>query len=85
MKLNVGDITITAPAIDLLEGQTVMPFPYSEKITDKQYREGKLYPYGFILSDLTKEDEGSGEEPVKDAKKIVMELPEDPAVQIYFY
>lgn len=85
VKFNVGDITITAPAIDLLEGQTVMPFPYSEKITDKQYRERKLYPYGFILSDLTNEDEKSGEEPIKDAKKIVMELPEDPAVQIYFY
>ncbi len=85
VKFNVGDNTITAPAIDLLEGQTVMPFPYSEKITDKQYRERKLYPYGFILSDLTNEDEKSGEEPIKDAKKIVMELPEDPAVQIYFY
>lgn len=83
VKLNVGDITITAPAIDLLEGQTVMPFPYSEKITDEQYRVNQLYPYGFILSDLTREHDG--EEPIKDAKKIVMQLPEDPAVQIYFY
>ncbi len=85
VNFNVGDITITAPAINLLEVQSGLPFPYSEKITDEHYKGMQLYPYGFILSDLTKEDEGSGEEPVKDAKKIVMELPEDPAVQIYFY
>ena len=83
VKLNVGDITITAPAIDLLEGQTVMPFPYSEKITDEQYRVNLLYPYGFILSDLTREH--GGEEPIKDAKKIMMELPQDSDVKIYFY
>ena len=83
VKLNVGDITITAPAIDLLEGQTVMPFPYSEKITDEQYKVNQLYPYGFILSDLTREH--GGEEPIKDAKKVMMELPQDSDVKIYFY
>lgn len=83
VKFNVGDIPITAPAINLLEVQSGLPFPYSEKITDEHYKRIQLYPYGFIFSDLNSEQ--LGEEPIKDAKKIVMQLPEDPAVQIYFY
>ena len=83
VKFNVGDIIITAPAINLLEVQSGLPFPYSEKITDEHYKGIQLYPYGFIFSDLNSEQ--LGEEPIKDAKKIVMQLPEDPAVQIYFY
>lgn len=80
---DIGGVKITAPAINLLEGDTVMPFPYSEKITDEQYRVNQLYPYGFILSDLTREH--GGEEPIKDAKKVMMELPQDSDVKIYFY
>lgn len=85
VEFKVGDITITAPAIDLVAEGGVMPFPYSEIITGDEYKFNQLFPYGFILSDLTRNDEGSGEEPITDAKEIVMELPKDDDVKIYFY
>lgn len=83
VKFNVGDISFTAPAINLLEDRGVMPFPYSDVITSEQYSRNLLYPYGFILSDLSTDQ--IGEEPILDAKEIVMVLPKDDDVKIYFY
>ena len=85
VEFKVGDITITAPAIDLVAEGGVMPFPYSEIITGDEYKFNQLFPYGFILSDLTRNDEESGEEPITDVKEIVMVLPKDDDVKIYFY
>ena len=85
VEFKVGDITITAPAIDLVADGGVMPFPYSEIITGDEYKFSQLFPYGFALSDLTPKDEESREEPITDAKDIVMVLPKDDDVKIYFY
>lgn len=85
VEFKVGDITITAPAIDLVADGGVMHFPYSDFITSDEYNTSVLFPYGFILSDLTRNDEGNGEEPITDAKEIVMVLPKDDDVKIYFY
>lgn len=85
VEFKVGDITITAPAIDLVAEGGVMPFPYSEIITGDGYKFSQLFPYGFALSDLTPNDEESREEPITDAKDIVMVLPKDDDVKIYFY
>ena len=83
VTFDVLGTTITAPAINLLEDRGVMPFPYSEGITSEQYSRNLLYPYGFILSDLSSDQ--LGEEPILDAKEIVMVLPKDDDVKIYFY
>ena len=85
VEFKVGDITITAPAIDLVADGGVMHFPYSDFITRDEYNTSVLFPYGFILSDLTRNDEESGEVPITDAKEIVMVLPKDDDVKIYFY
>ena len=83
VTFDVEGTTITAPAINLLEDKGVMPFPYSDVITSEQYSRNLLYPYGFILSDLSSDQ--LGEEPILDAKEIVMVLPKDDDVKIYFY
>ena len=83
VTFDVEGTTITAPAINLLEDKNVMPFPYSDVITSEQYSRNLLYPYGFILSDLSTDQ--IGEEPITDAKEIVMVLPKDDDVKIYFY
>ena len=95
VKFSVGDITVTAPAIDLMnirssQGELisespVMPFPYSELIKSDDYAAVQLHPYGFILSDLARDDEMSGEKPIRNAGKIVIELPSNPDVKIYFH
>lgn len=95
VKFSVGDITVTAPAIDLMnirssQGElisesSVMPFPYSEIIKSDDYAAVQLHPYGFILSDLARDDEMSGEKPIRNAGKIVIELPSNPDVKIYFH
>ncbi|MGN0907464.1 MAG: hypothetical protein ACI4NM_09975 [Bullifex sp.] len=66
VEFNVGGITVTAPAIDLMnirfsQGEvicesSVMPFPYSEIIKSDDYAAVHLHPYGFILSDLARDD-----------------------------
>ena len=95
VKFSVGDITVTAPAIDLMnirssQGELisespVMPFPYSEIIKSDDYAAVQLHPYGFILSDLARDDEMSGEKPIRNAGRIVIELPSNPDVKIYFH
>ena len=85
VEFKVGDITITAPTIDLVAEGGMMTFPYSEIITGDEYKFSQLFPYGFALSDLTPNDEESREEPITDAKDIVMVLPKDDDVKIYFY
>ena len=95
VEFSVGDITVTAPAIDLMnirssQGELisespVMPFPYSEIIKSDDYAAVQLHPYGFILSDLARDDEMSGEKPIRNAGKIVIELPSNPDVKIYFH
>ena len=95
VKFSVGDITVTAPAIDLMnirssQGELisespVMPFPYSEIIKSDDYAAVQLHPYGFILSDLARDDEMSGEKPIKNAGRIVIELPSNLDVKIYFH
>ena len=95
VKFSVGDITVTAPAIDLMnirssQGELisespVMPFPYSELIKSDDYAAVQLHPYGFILSDLARDDEASGEKPIRNAGRIVIELPSNPDVKIYFH
>lgn len=95
VKFSVGDITVTAPAIDLMnirssQGElisesSVMPFPYSEIIKSDDYAAVQLHPYGFILSDLARDDEMSGEKPIRNAGRIVIELPSNPDVKIYFH
>ena len=95
VKFSVGDITVTAPAIDLMnirssQGELisespVMPFPYSEIIKSDDYAAVQLHPYGFILSDLARDDEASGEKPIRNAGRIVIELPSNPDVKIYFH
>lgn len=83
VTFDVEGTTITAPAIDLVADGGVMHFPYSDFITSEQYSRNLLYPYGFILSDLSSDQ--IGEEPILDAKEIVMVLPKDDDVKIYFY
>lgn len=95
VKFSVGDITVTAPAIDLMDIKSsqgeliskspVMPFPYSEIIKSDDYAAVQLHPYGFILSDLARDDETSGEKPIRNAGRIVIELPSNPDVKIYFH
>ena len=95
VEFSVGDITVTAPAIDLMnirssQGElisesSVMPFPYSEIIKSDDYAAVQLHPYGFILSDLARDDEMSGEKPIKNAGRIVIELPSNLDVKIYFH
>ena len=95
VEFSVGDITVKAPAIDLMnirssQGELisespVMPFPYSELIKSDDYAAVQLHPYGFILSDLARDDEMSGEKPIRNAGKIVIELPSNPDVKIYFH
>ena len=85
VTFDVEGTTITAPAIDLVADGGVMHFPYSDFITRDEYNTSVLFPYGFILSDLTRNDEESGEVPITDAKEIVMVLPKDDDVKIYFY
>ena len=95
VEFSVGDITVTAPAIDLMnirssQGELisespVMPFPYSEIIKSDDYAAVQLHPYGFILSDLARDDEMSGEKPIKNAGRIVIELPSNLDVKIYFH
>lgn len=95
VKFSVGDITVTAPAIDLMnirssQGELisespVMPFPYSEIIKSDDYAAVQLHPYGFILSDLARDDEMSGEKPIRNAGRIVIELPSNLDVKIYFH
>lgn len=95
VEFSVGDITVTAPAIDLMnirssQGElisesSVMPFPYSEIIKSDDYAAVQLHPYGFILSDLARDDEASGEKPIRNAGRIVIELPSNPDVKIYFH
>ena len=95
VEFSVGDITVTAPAIDLMnirssQGEIisespVMPFPYSELIKSDDYAAVQLHPYGFILSDLARDDETSGEKPIRNAGRIVIELPSNLDVKIYFH
>ena len=95
VEFSVGDITVTAPAIDLMnikssQGELisespVMPFPYSEIIKSDDYAAVQLYPYWFILSDLARDDETSGEKPIRNAGRIVIELPSNLDVKIYFH
>ena len=95
VEFSVGDITVTAPAIDLMnirssQGELisespVMPFPYSEIIKSDDYAAVQLHPYGFILSDLARDDEMSGEKPIRNAGRIVIELPSNLDVKIYFH
>ena len=95
VEFSVGDITVTAPAIDLMnirssQGElisesSVMPFPYSEIIKSNDYAAVQLYPYGFILFDLARDDETSGEKPIKNAGRIVIEIPSNLDVKIYFH
>ena len=95
VEFSVGGITVTAPAIDLMnirssQGELisespVMPFPYSEIIKSDDYAAVQLHPYGFILSDLARDDEMSGEKPIRNAGRIVIELPSNPDVKIYFH
>ena len=49
------------------------------------YAAVQLHPYGFILSDLARDDETSGEKPIRKAGRIVIELPSNPDVKIYFH
>lgn len=58
---------------------------YSERITDEITGSNLLYPYGFIRSDLTQNVGVIDEPPIVGVKSIVMELPADPDVSIYFY
>lgn len=95
VEFSVGNITVTAPAIDLMnirssQGElisesSVMPFPYSEIIKSDDYAAVQLHPYGFILSDLARDDETCGEKPIRNAGRIVIELPSNPDVKIYFH
>ena len=49
------------------------------------YAAVQLHPYGFILSDLARDDETSGEKPIRNAGRIVIELPSNLDVKIYFH
>ena len=80
----LGAATIDSP-FDRLQLSFIRTVYSTALIFLNKGRNYAYHPYGFILSDLVRDDETSGEKPIRNAGRIVIELPSNLDVKIYFH